>query len=275
MQKHHAPRTDLAAEWAARPDDAPEGVAHDERQRGSVTVRSVEIRTEKAARMLGRAAGTYLTLETRPFSSPVRDLRQEAQALAAELRALLPREGMVLVVGLGNQDITPDALGPAAAEGVLVTRHLKNHLRELSGMEQLRSVCSAAPGVLGQTGFEAAELTSALTGFLHPSAVIAVDALAAAEPTRLGKTVQLSDTGIVPGSGVANHRAGLTAETLGVPVIAVGVPTVTEMPTGESTALVTPREIDVIIKNAAELLSLGISLALQPHLTVEEMLALM
>lgn len=274
MNSSFTPRTDLAAEWAGRQDQAPVGVRHDERQRRGVTVKSVEIQTLEAAQDLGRAQGRYVTLEPKPFSSPVRDLAAEAEALAEELQMLLPKEGPVLVVGLGNQGITPDALGPAAAQGVFVTRHLREHLSHLPGMGELRCVCSIAPGVLGQTGIEAAEMTSALVERLHPAAVVAIDALAAAEPERLGKTVQLSDTGIVPGSGVANHRAGLSQGTLGVPVIAVGVPTVSEMAVGESTVMVTPREIDNVIHNAAELLSLGISLALQPGMKAEEMLQL-
>ena len=264
-------RTDLAAEWAARPDEAPEGVIHEAFCRHDVPIRRVEICTEGASRFLGRPMGRYMTLEPRHFSSPVRNLKEEAAALAEELRGLLPKEGAVLVVGLGNQNITPDALGPAVARKIFVTRHLQG---KVPGMTSLRSVSCIAPGVLGQTGLESAELIRAAAETIHPAAVIAVDALAAADPERLGKTVQLSDAGIVPGSGVANHRAGLTEGTLGMPVIAVGIPTVSEMPMGDGVMVVTPRTVDDVIRNASRLIGLGISMALQPALSPDDLLQL-
>lgn len=265
-----SPRTDLAAEWAGRPDEAPEGVVHEAYLRGGIQVRKIGIRSRQAARFLGRPEGNYLTLEPKPFCSPVRDLKAEAAALAEELRPLLP-EGPVLTVGLGNDAVTPDALGPAAVRRIPVTRHLRG---KIPGMDWLRPVSCIAPGVLGQTGIESAEIVRALTDMIRPCAVIAVDALAAAEPERLGKTVQLSDAGIVPGSGAANHRSGLTEGTLGVPVIAVGVPMITEMPAGAGTMLVTPKDVDNVIRQAARVIGLGIAMALQPSLSAEEILQL-
>ncbi|MBR6789451.1 MAG: GPR endopeptidase [Oscillospiraceae bacterium] len=265
-----SPRTDLAAEWAGRPDEAPDGVVHETFARHGVPVKRVEIRTPEAARFLKRSEGRYLTLEPASFSSPVRDLKAEAAALCEELRALLP-EGPVLTVGLGNRSVTPDSLGPEAVERVLVTRHLRG---KVPGIEGLRPVSCIAPGVLGQTGIESAEMIRALTGTVRPAAVIAVDALAAADPVRLGKTVQLSDAGICPGSGAANHRAGLTRGTLGVPVIAVGVPMITEMPVGEGSMLVAPKDVDTVVREAARMIGLGINMALQPTLSAEEILAI-
>ena len=272
-----SPRTDLAAEWAgplpSSQAESVSGLSYTQRQRHGVPVGMVEIRSSGAAKRLGRPKGRYITLEPAAFSSPVRDLEAEAMALAEELRALLPKEGPVLVVGLGNRDITPDALGPAVTEGVFVTRHLQG-LSELQ-LGRLRNVSAIAPGVLGQTGIESAELAAAAAAVVKPSAMVVVDALAAAEPARLGKTVQLSDTGIIPGSGVANHRTGLCQDTLGMPVIAAGIPTVTELALESGTALVTPREIDSIIRAAAQLLALGINLALQQDISPEEMRSLM
>lgn len=266
-----SPRTDLAAEWAGRPDEAPDGVIHEAFSRHGVPVKRVEVRTPEAARFLKRSEGRYLTLEPAPFSSTVRELTAEAAALCEELRPLLP-EGPVLTVGLGNRSVTPDALGPGALKRVLVTRHLRE---KVPGMKNLRPVSCIAPGVLGQTGIESAEIVRALTEAIRPAAVIVIDALAAADPARLGKTVQLSDAGICPGSGAANHRAGLTRGTLGVPVIAVGVPMVTEMSAGEERMLVTPKDVDTVLHEAARLIGLGISMALQPSLSAEEILAIM
>ena len=267
-------RTDLAAEWAGRPDEAPEGVLHQQHLRSGVPVQMVEITSPAAAHRLGRPKGRYLTVETASFFSPVRDLEAESRALGEEMRALLPQKGLVLAVGLGNRQITPDALGPEAVRKMLVTRHLGQHLSHIPGLGNLRPVAAIAPGVLGQTGVESAELVAALTRSLSPASVVVIDALAAADPARLGQTVQLSDVGLVPGSGVANHRVGLTAETLGVPVVAVGVPTVTEMTGGEATMVVTPREIDQVITRAASVIALGLGMATQPGMSAGELTAL-
>ena len=144
--------------------------------------------------------------------------------MLSQLKKLLPPKGAVLVAGLGNRAMTPDAVGPLAVEHLLVTRHLISALPNCFG--SFRAVSAVTPGVLGQSGVESAEAVAALVRELQPAAVIAVDALAARRTERLCTTVQLSDTGIAPGSGVGNHRHPLNRETLGVPVIAIGVPTV-------------------------------------------------
>ena len=215
------------------------------------------------------------------------------------MKSLLPREGEVLVVGLGNRNVTADALGTRVVERMLVTRHLRQAMaRELRG--RLRGVSAIAPGVLGLTGIETAELCRGLVRHVRPSAVIAIDALAAFESERICTTVQITDTGIEPGSGVGNHRLGLTEETLGVKVIAVGVPMVVYASTIARDAMarlideygllargheeaaqqllrqvsegflgdmvVTPREIDELVLHVAALLSDGINQALQPDI---------
>lgn len=180
-----------------------------------------------------------------------------AEELAEELGHFLPEEGCVFLAGLGNRAITPDALGPRVASKVLATRHLRTALseEELSYLPELRPVCVLAGGVLGQTGMESAELIEAVCKQIQPAAVVAVDALACAELSRLGKTIQMSDSGISPGSGVANRRAELSRRTLGVPVIALGIPTVVDLhtavqgiygksvPKDRPNMMVTPRDI--------------------------------
>ena len=189
--------------------------------------------------------------------------------------ASLPASGCVLVAGLGNTDITPDALGPRTSAHVLATRHLHDALGEEEAfLRSLRPVAVLAGGVLGQTGMESAELIRAAADAIHPAAVIAVDALACTSLSRLGTTIQISDAGIAPGSGVANHRTALDTASFGIPVIGIGVPTVIGMRdlTGRAplprTAdmMVTPRDIDRLISQAAHLLGCGINLALHPQL---------
>ena len=210
----------------------------------------------------------------------------------------------VLVAGLGNRSVTPDALGPRTVERVLVTRHMEGCLpADVSG--RMASVCAAAPGVLGVTGIETAEVLRSMTEHVRPDAVIAIDALAARSSQRICSTIQIADTGITPGSGVGNHRKALTRQTLGVPVIAVGVPMVVYASTIASDAMrdliradgaceseadeeklaasvervvssrlgdliVTPREVDALAERMAGILAEGINLALHPQLAPEE-----
>ena len=215
-----------------------------------------------------------------------------ARQIGQMLRLLLPPKGEILVLGLGNRHMTADALGDRVVSGVLVTRHLRE--------PRLRSVCAVSPGVLGVTGVETAELALGLTERLKPAAVLVIDALAAMDTSRIGATIQLTDTGIHPGSGVGNHRAGITSETLHVPVIAVGIPMVVYTSTIVRDALrgmfaasdgsekaeamanqlagsmaddlvVTPRNIDELVQNLADMLALAINSALQPEFSLEEL----
>lgn len=187
----------------------------------------------------------------------------------------------MLVVGLGNSSITPDALGPQVAQHILVTRHLTEELARSLGMGSLRKTAALIPGVLGQTGVESGELTAALVNFIQPSAVIVVDALAAQDYGRLGCTIQISDSGIAPGSGVQNSRKELSRRTLGIPVLSIGYrPSLMRRPLPHSdrqfseqahqTAMVTPREIDRLIGHSAKFIALAINKALYPELSLEE-----
>lgn len=264
--------------WNARPGDPGElpGIVTHQRREGSVTVTEVEVLNEEGSAAVGKPIGRYLTLTLEEGSLSDR-FRETAQLLAEELRTMLPPgKGCALVLGLGNRAVTPDAVGPWTAEEVFVTRHLVQHLPQSFG--DFRPVAAAAAGVLGTTGLESGELASALCQQLRPDVVIAVDALAAQAPSRLCRTIQLSDSGIVPGSGVGNARFALNQENLGVPVLAVGVPTVIrasalsqEHHRELDSLIVTPSDIDAQAAELAKLLGCGISLALQEGLSFQDL----
>ena len=236
----------------------------------------MRVESEEGARLIGKPMVVYITMECPRVKKRDVDARRAVSALLGEElgRLLPPGEGDVLVIGLGNRTVTPDALGPLAVDHTLVTRHLRRERPELT----------------------------AVVGAVSPRAVIAIDSLAARALDRLSSTVQLTDTGIQPGSGVGNHRAALTRETLGVPVLAVGVPMVIhaaalardafrllsdedesrldalmrELMDGDlGDMIVTPREVDDLVDNAAVMLAGGINRALHPGLSDEEILTMM
>ena len=228
-------RTDLALEARERFEEDVEirGVAveesYDERRDIRVTV--VRIQTENGAKAMGKPIGTYITLEAPRMSEPDEDYHREVSVQLAEvLKSLLPRKEVpvsVLVAGLGNREVTPDALGPRVVDNMMITRHiLKEFGKYAFGQEEISPISGIVPGVMAQTGMESMEILKGVIQETKPECIIAVDALAARSVRRLGVTIQLSDAGIHPGSGVGNHRNSLTRETLGVPVIAIGVPTV-------------------------------------------------
>lgn len=278
-------RTDLALERLA---EMPQKQGITEHKRGELfRITEIRIPDDASGRSIGKGKGRYITLEGQSLSRFAEDYAEMAMELAGELRPLLPDSGCVLVAGLGNQDITPDALGPRTMANVLATRHLRDALsaEDADFLKDLRPVCVLAGGVLGQTGIESADLLKAVADRIHPAAVIAVDALACSALERLGTTIQISDTGIAPGSGVANHRLALTAESFGIPVIGMGVPTVIGMRTavedltGQRTEIpqmmVTPRDVDRLIGQAAHLMGCGINLALHPEMDYEDVVGLM
>ena len=276
-------RTDLALEaqeqWPGTL--GPEELFRQEEEREGVRLSRIEIRGEKAAEALGRPVGSYITAQVPPLTDNDEGLAAYARVVGEELRRLLPEKGTVLVAGLGNDSITPDALGPQAAALVLATRHIRGEFARSSGLDDLRSAAVLVPGVLGKTGMESGETIQGVCGMLHPAAVIVIDALAARSLERLGCTVQLCDTGIAPGSGVGNNRPAVSRENLGVPVIDLGVPTVVDArtiaweltgreeaeaevaPRGEP-MMVTPREIDLMIRRASRLVAMSVNAALQP-----------
>lgn len=281
-------RTDLAVEIRGQHPECG-GVTLCEENEDGVSVTVMDVETPEAAHELGRAEGRYITVTLPPLTDyaflPVRHY----QYLSSRLAEMLPEEGTVLVAGLGNPEITPDALGPKAVSMIPATRHIVGELERVTGGCSFRSCAVIAPGVLGQTGVEAMEMIRSVCREIRPAAVIAIDALASRGMERLGCTVQLSDTGIHPGSGVGNCRPAISRAELGVPVIALGVPTVVDAatlacdllggsvdrlrPEGQG-MMVTPREIDLLIDRSARLLAMTVNHALHPDISPEELLEL-
>lgn len=283
-------RTDLALErHEIIKDKIPEGVSSSEYKKDCVSFTKISIDDEKGAEALGKPVGCYITAEIPSLIKSAACDEAVIETLGGELRQLLPDDGTVLVVGLGNTDITPDAIGPRSVDNILATRHIGKELSDSIGLGDLRPVAVFVPGVLGKTGVETAESVSGLVRTVNPSSVIVIDALAARRLHRLGNTVQISDAGIVPGSGVGNSRAAINRESTGVPVISVGIPTVVDAQTLVSdltdnekeisreenkSMIITPREIDLVVERASKIIGLAVNKALQPHLSVDEMLML-
>jgi spore protease len=246
-------RTDLALEAHetvyARDQRKLPGIDTFTRSTTNSKVTKVQINSSEGARRLGKPPGTYITIESPKLRRSGHIIANEvAQVLTEELSALanLSDRSTILVIGLGNWNATPDALGPRVVDSLMVTRHLFEYAPpELRG--GLRSVAALAPGVLGLTGIETEEVVRGVVEHIHPDLVIAVDALAARSLHRVGTTVQLADSGIHPGSGVGNKRLGLTEESLGTRVIAIGVPTVVHASTLAHDAL--ERFSEALIQN--------------------------
>ena len=285
-------RTDLAVEAIENHKTAATlpHVRQSDRMLEGFAVHEVRILSEDAAREIGKPQGRYLTLELDALIRREEDAFPRAcKALSTLLRELLPRpnDGPVLIAGLGNRMITPDAIGPQTADHVIATRHLVAQSPAI--FADWRPVSALAPGVLGQTGVETGEVICGVLDRVRPAAVIAVDALAAGRLSRLLRTVQLADTGITPGAGVGNARTALNKETLGVPVIAVGVPTVVDgatlaheissqlgQPACEALddlsqpVMITTRDIDREVADISRMIGYAVNMALHPHLSVAD-----
>ncbi|WP_418987714.1 GPR endopeptidase [Agathobaculum sp.] len=285
-------RTDLAVEAIENHKTAAAlpHVRQSDRTLEGFAVHEVRILSEDAAREIGKPQGRYLTLELDALIRREEDAFPRAcKALSTLLRELLPHpnDGPVLIAGLGNRMVTPDAIGPQTADHVIATRHLVAQSPAI--FADWRPVSALAPGVLGQTGVETGEVICGVLDRVRPAAVIAVDALAAGRLSRLLRTVQLADTGITPGAGVGNARAALNKETLGVPVIAVGVPTVVDgatlaheissqlgQPACEALddlsqpVMITTRDIDREVADISRMIGYAVNMALHPHLSVAD-----
>lgn len=291
-------RTDLAMEKRELlGEEVCEGVESSETQEEHATITRIKITNTQGEQAIGKPIGNYVTVEVPSFSHDSELFDGRLTALSRELAELLPKEGLVLVAGLGNGDITPDALGPKAASYIFATRHIQGEIAKSAGLDDLRPVAVLVPGVLGQTGMEASEIIKSVAAAVKPAAVVVIDALASRNLNRLGCTVQISDTGISPGSGVGNHRNEISTQTVGVPVISMGVPTVVDAatltcdlaqaagmqnveelfaatePLGHQ-MMVTPREVDLLIERAARLIAMGINCALHPDIEPKDMMAL-
>lgn len=285
-------RTDLAVEAIENHKSAAAlpHVRQSDRMLEGFAIHEVRILSGDAAREIGKPQGRYLTLELDALIRREEDAFPRAcKALSTLLRELLPHpnDGPVLIAGLGNRMITPDAIGPQTADHVIATRHLVAQSPAI--FADWRPVSALAPGVLGQTGVETGEVICGVLDRVRPAAVIAVDALAAGRLSRLLRTVQLADTGITPGAGVGNARAALNKETLGVPVIAVGVPTVVDgatlaheissqlgQPDCEALddlsqpVMITTRDIDREVADISRMIGYAVNMALHPHLSVAD-----
>lgn len=295
-------RTDLALEARERfeEDDVKiRGVRIEEEDDEELEIHTttVVIETENGAKTMGKPVGTYITMEAPNMSVPDEGYHREiSEKLAEHLKTLMGEgEKSVLIVGLGNREVTPDALGPYVVQNVRITRHLIREYGAASlGEEQMNPISGIVPGVMAQTGMETVEIVKGVVKQTHPDLIIAVDALAARSTKRLSRTIQITDTGINPGSGVGNHRNGLNRQVIGIPVIAIGVPTVVDaasivndtmesmvraldeedgtekyhlikerIPSHLNTMFVTPKDIDETVKRLSYTISEGLNIALQ------------
>ncbi len=303
-------RTDLALEAKemytenAKDKEEINGVDVKITKNENIITTKIKITNENGTRALGKPIGTYVTIEAPDIKYSVEVYEKACLLLADEIKNLAKIESKTktLVVGLGNKKITPDALGPDVISKLMVTNHMKEHLKDFFD-DDITSVCAIAPGVLGTTGMETAQIIKGVIEQVKPDLVIAVDALASRSLDRISTTIQLSDTGISPGAGVENARAKLDEKTLGVKVIAIGVPTVVDAMTIASDSIdmamndlneeilgdekknqlikdalsknigslmVTPKDIDTVIEKTSKTVANGINLALHKNLTFED-----
>ncbi len=286
-------RTDLALEAHEISGGDMNGIKMDTVTKGIMKISRLHIQSDNASKKLGKPKGKYITAEGLPLTDNFRDVKEQIEALSDEIKPLVPKDGTILVIGIGNTEITPDSLGPKSADSVLATRHISGEIARSAGLDKLRSVAVLSPGVLGQTGIEVGELILSLIQSIGTSAVIAIDALASRSLSHLGKTIQISDSGISPGSGIGNNRLSLTKETLGIPVIGIGMPTVVDGMTlaadlleevnfthnklpnrYKENLIVTPREIDLLTMRASKLIGMAVNCALQNNYSFEELASL-
>ncbi len=291
-------RTDLALEAREIAGENLSGVQYSVDKADNIEIEKLIVKTDDASRALRKEKGTYITVDLPPLTNDFKDTDSRLVRIGELLRSLIPVNGLVLVVGLGNIDITPDALGPLVSSKVLATRHIQGEIAKSTGLDKLRPVAVLSTGVTGQTGIETGELVLSVVKRIKPSALIVIDALASRRLERLGCTLQISDTGISPGAGVHNHRTRITKDTMGVPVIALGVPTVVDAvtlscdllgidtesecesvraqvsPKGRA-MVVTPKEIDLLVSRASKLISLSINYALQKDFELEDLVSLL
>lgn len=271
-------RTDLALETLTRLENSRLDGADTQtfiNHRAQLEISRTVISSADAARRLGKPVGRYVTVRAvdGTFDNYSDAFKLRTHIIAREISALCGDKQNVLVAGIGNASMTPDAVGTLCARGVFATRHIKQLSAEIDTGD-LNEVSVIAPGVLGQTGIEASDFIKALCERVGAATVIAVDALACSEEENLGRTIQLTDTGISPGSGVANSRKELSQATLGARCIAVGIPTVMDCDSFKTPVMVTPRSVDRLVENGARYISMSINLALQPTLSFEDIQSL-
>lgn len=270
-------RTDLAEEAHSLHKNRGEipGVILKEEESGGVKITRLTVATEEGAKEIGKPVGNYVNLSAPDIKFDTNVYEEACEKIACEIKKLceIKDDSVVLVAGLGNRDITPDTVGTEAIGKIMVTKHMKDNMPG-SLPSGLRSVCAVAPGVLGTTGMESVDIVKGISDKLKPDLIIVIDALAAADFSRISTTFQISDAGIAPGSGVGNNRAQFSKSVFGCPVIAVGVPTVVDARSvcdceleGEP-MMVTPRDIDLVIKRCAKTIANGINLALHEGISL-------
>ncbi len=283
MQNIH---TDMAVEiheyFKGKSKEEPQGIEIKSREFGGLKYTEINVLNHYGEKFLGKPVGTYITFESQELTGYSEEgFKQSCNFIAAEIEKLLEKNNIsedapILIVGLGNRNITPDALGPKVISNLFVSRHLFEHLPEIKN-GGVRPVSAVSPGVLGTTGIETLEIVKGITERTKPKCIIVIDALVARDLSRLGKSLQISDSGINPGSGVGNHRRGLSKETLNVPVISIGIPTVVSSITiAESilddkvnlrdslteSLIVTPKDIDTIISDLSKVISSALNMCL-------------
>lgn len=286
MDSWQAVRTDLALEARESIEDKAEGlrgvvVEEDYDEECDVHITKVIVETKNGAKMLGKPMGIYITLEAPAMTEPEDDYHQEiSEILAREIRSILPepdKEQSIMVVGLGNREVTADSLGPNVVDNLFINRHIVREYGKVAyNRSKMHQVSSLIPGVMAKTGMESAEIIKGVINETKPDMVIVIDALAARSTKRLNRTIQITNTGIHPGSGVGNHRNAITQESLHVPVLALGVPTVVDAATIVGDAMgerpvtlkelnnmyVTTKDVDQQIQQISHILCDGINKAL-------------
>ncbi len=288
-------RTDLAVEAREIAGEHIAGTEFKTYSENGLEISRLTVKNQKARQALGKDIGTYITIELPSLTDNFTETDERLVTIGEEIRRLLPVNGLVLVAGLGNTEITPDSLGPKASLRVLATRHITGEIARSTGLDKLRPVAVMQTGVTGQTGIETGEYILSVVKRIKPTAVVAIDALASRRLERLGCTLQISDTGISPGAGVGNHRTKINKETIGVPVIAIGVPTVVDVQTLANDLLgkdfdaktqnqispngrrmvVIPREIDLLTERASRLIAFALNGALQNEFDLPDLISLM
>lgn len=288
-------RTDLAVEAREIVGEHISGTEFKTYSENGLEISRLTVKNQKAKQALGKDIGTYITIELPSLTDNFSETDERLVTIGEEIRRLLPVNGLVLVAGLGNTEITPDSLGPKTSSRILATRHITGEIARATGLDKLRPVAVMQTGVTGQTGIETGEYIMSVVKRIKPNAVVAIDALASRRLERLGCTLQISDTGISPGAGVGNHRTKINKETIGVPVIAIGVPTVVDVQTLANDLIgnefdaqtreqisphgrqmvVIPREIDLLTERASRLIAFALNGALQNEFDLPDLVSLM
>lgn len=294
-------RTDLASEtrehWKQKNTGEPDGIFYESRDISGILVERMKILDERGEEISGKPTGEYVTVNIgKVWTYDIENFDNTCDVLSKCISKFIKSDGLCLFAGLGNSQIIADAVGPFTANNFIVTRHIKNADEKMFESLNMRETSCIVPGVLGNTGIEASDIIKSAVDFIKPDFVIAVDALCSRKLSRLATTVQITDTGICPGSGIYNKRKALNKETLGIPVIAIGIPTVVEAQTiaydlifdGDSGDdefskeisrrlcenpkgfFVTPKETDHIIKDTSKLIGYAVNMALHKGLTKEE-----